>query len=32
MGKGNPGADSSTPVTDDLVDTATQQFGQVPLF
>ncbi|HEX6626057.1 MAG TPA: hypothetical protein VF064_20230, partial [Pyrinomonadaceae bacterium] len=32
MAKGNPGADSSSPVTDDLINTATQQFGQAPLF
>ena len=32
MAKGNPGADSSSPVTNDLVNTATQQFGQAPLF
>jgi hypothetical protein len=32
MAKGNPGADSSSPVTDELVNTATQQFGQSPLF
>jgi hypothetical protein len=32
MSKGNPGADSSTPVTDELISTATQQFGQAPLF
>lgn len=32
MPKGNPGADSSTPVTDALVNTATQQFGAAPLF
>jgi hypothetical protein len=31
MAIGNPGADSSMPVTDDLVNTATQQFGQTPL-
>jgi hypothetical protein len=32
MAKGNPGADSSSPVTDDLINTATRQFGQAPLF
>lgn len=32
MSKGNPGADSSTPVTDELISTATQQFGQAPQF
>src|SRR5215213_7526985 len=32
MSKGNPGADSSTPVTDALISTATQQFGQAPQF
>lgn len=32
MAKGNPGADSSSPVTGELVNTATQQFGQSPLF
>lgn len=32
MAKGNPGADSSSPVTDSLISTATQQFGQAPLF
>ncbi|HEX7318049.1 MAG TPA: hypothetical protein VF297_29360 [Pyrinomonadaceae bacterium] len=32
MAKGNPGADSSQPVTAELINTATQQFGQAPLF
>lgn len=32
MSRGNPGADSSTPVTDALISTATQQFGQAPQF
>lgn len=32
MAKGNPGADSSSPVTDSLISTATQQFGQAPKF
>jgi len=32
MAKGIPGADSSSPVTDSLVNTATQQFGQAPAF
>lgn len=32
MATGNPGADSSMPVTADLINTATQQFGRPPLF
>lgn len=32
MAKGNPGADSSSPVTDALVNTAAEQFGQTPQF
>lgn len=32
MAKGNPGADSSSPVTDQIISSATELFGQAPSF